>query len=96
MTYRPYDLTESKTSIKMTKELDSILEPNDLIYMDLLHEAKDDSVVISVDRVTLVEGRDYVLSLVGSITRVTWVNSVAPLGAEALDTGDVVVINYEY
>jgi hypothetical protein len=96
MTYRPYGLTQAKTSIKITKEIDSGIEPNDLIYIDLLHEAISDTITVSVDRVHLVENEDYALSLAGSVTRVTWINNIAPLGIEAMANGDIVEISYEY
>lgn len=46
---------------------------------------------VSVGRLAVHEGDDYTLSVVGGVTRLTWVNSLAnPSGEEKIETGDKV------
>lgn len=46
---------------------------------------------VAVGRLALHEGEDYTVSVVGGVTRLTWIGSIAhPDGAEKIETGDKV------
>lgn len=66
-------------------------------YVDLPHSAKANSLVAHVDRLGIHEGaaEDYTISVVGGVTRVTFVNSLVSPGAEALAAGDNLYFKYQ-
>jgi hypothetical protein len=66
----------------------------DLAYIDLPHNADANSLLVTVDRLVAFEGDDYTVSVVGGVTRITWINSLVSPGDEALAVGDY--IGYQY
>lgn len=61
-----------------------------LEYIDLDREYET-VLSVSVGRLAVHEGEDYTVSVVGGVTRLTWIGSLAhPSGAEKIETGDKV------
>lgn len=77
---------------KETKTVDSTMISNE--YFDLAFEAKANSLVIFVSRLGLIEGYDYSVSVVGGVTRVTFLAPILVPSEEALEVGDVLNITY--
>lgn len=74
-----------------------IVIDQELAYIDLEHEAVISSLVVSVGRIMVHEGDDFTVSVVGGVSRLTWINSLAnPDGEEKIETGDVVYATYAY
>lgn len=76
-------------------------DPNNLIYIDLQHEAIELTLQVSVDRLLLHEDDDYTITveeLTPGVfnTRLTWVGDVAVGGGQALDVTDSVRVKYYY
>ena len=68
-----------------------------LSYVDLAHEAISNSVVASVGRLMVHKDEDFSMSVVGGVTRLTWIGSmVSPNGEEAIEAGDNVFVTYAY
>lgn len=93
------DLLEQLTPVKEKFLMDT--PPNNLIYIDLAHNAIALTIQVSVDRLLLHEDDDYVISVeeltVGVFTtRLTWVGDVATGGSQALDSTDSVRVKYYY
>jgi hypothetical protein len=67
-------------------------------YVDLAHEVVPGSLTAFVDRLAIHEGaaEDFTLSVVGGVTRVTFVNSLVAPGAEALVAGDNLYFKYQF
>lgn len=63
-------------------------------YIELSSKAFAMTIVPSIDRLLLLEGDDYTVSVVGGKTRLTFANSVLPGGEEALEIGDKIRIRY--
>lgn len=63
-------------------------------YKDLANEVLASSVNLSVGGVVQYEGFDYTLSLVGSVTRVTFIGDLATGGAAQLLAGDILRVQY--
>lgn len=82
------------------KEIHELTQASDLIYIDLENIALTDSIIVSVDRLLLHEDEDYSVDLnggVGGKTRITWLNSMAVGGDEALELlEDTVRVKYQY
>lgn len=79
------DALEAKGFAKSSTVVGANLE-----YIDLDRQY---SVILSmsVGRLAVHEGEDYTVSVVGGVTRVTWINSLAhPDGVEKIETGDKV------
>lgn len=65
-------------------------------YKDLAFTAIADSLDLSVNGNQIqVEGTDYSLSVVGGVTRVTFLNDLATGGAAALISGDILHVKYQ-
>jgi hypothetical protein len=74
----------------------SIVVGEELAYIDLDREYET-VLTVSVGRLMVHEGEDYTVSVVGGVTRVTWVGSlVNPGGAEPIETGDKVFWSGSY
>lgn len=69
---------------------------SDLQYIDLDFEAKENGVMcVSLDRLMLVPGLDFSISVVGGKTRLTWINDlVSPGGDQSVEEGDLVFVSY--
>ena len=63
-------------------------------YVDLLHKAFEMSMVVSIDRLMLIDSLDYSTSAVDGKTRVSFAGSILPSGEEPLAVGDVLRIRY--
>lgn len=70
--------------------------PTNLTYIDLAHEAIELTLQVSVDRLLLHEDDDYTVSVVGGVTRLTWVGDIAIGGSQALETSDSIRVKYYY
>lgn len=69
---------------------------SDLQYIDLDFQAKENGVMcVALDRLMLVPGLDFSISVVGGKTRLTWINDlVSPGGDQSVEEGDVVFVSY--
>lgn len=65
-------------------------------YIDLANEAIVKSVRFYVGRLAGFEGEDYSVSVVGGVTRITFIGSFASGGAEAMAQGDKVKVAYSH
>jgi hypothetical protein len=63
-------------------------------YIELQNKAFSMSIVPSIDRLLLLEGDDYVVSVVAGKTRLTFQNSLLQGHEEALEVGDKIKIRY--
>ena len=63
-------------------------------YITLSYKAIQHSLRVSVDRLAVHQGagNDYTVSLVGGVTRITFVNSLVTAGQEKLSVGDEVYV----
>jgi len=77
---------------KESKTVDSTMLSNQ--YVDLLFAAKANSIVMSVGRLAMVEGFDYSVSLVGGVTRITFLAPMLIPSPEALEVGDNIHFTY--
>jgi len=74
----------------------SVVVGSELAYIDLDREYAT-ILSMSVGRLAVHEGEDYTVSVVGGVTRITWVGSlVNPGGVEAIETGDKVFYSGAY
>jgi hypothetical protein len=81
------DQTFHKMAIAVTTELG---------YVDLTHEAIPESLVVAVGRVMAHKDVDYTVSVVGGVSRLTWIGDFASGGSEAMENGDNVYVTYAY
>jgi peptidoglycan hydrolase CwlO-like protein len=67
-------------------------------YINLARLAKVKSIHASVGRLAIHEGatHDYTVSIVGGVSRITFLNSLVYPGVEALVAGDVIFVEYAY
>lgn len=65
-------------------------------YIDLAHLTLNPSVQLVISGIVQTQGQDYSLSTIGSITRLSFTNSLAIGGVSALETGDTLTISYLY
>jgi hypothetical protein len=65
-------------------------------YIDLAYEAMENSIVASVGRLMIQEGAsdDYTVSVVGGVTRITFVGNMVSPSPEALAAGDILFVKY--
>ena len=63
-------------------------------YLELGFKAFAPSMVVSLDRLMLFEGEDFVVSVVGGKTQLTFAGSILPMGDEALASGDKIKVRY--
>jgi hypothetical protein len=81
---------------KMKKVLNSTDVSNK--YVDLAHIVVPNSLSVFVDRLAIHQGsdEDYTLSVVGGVTRVTFVNDLVSPGNQSLDVNDTLYFKYQY
>lgn len=77
---------------KETKTVDATILSNE--YVDLAFEAKSNSIVMFVGRVAMIEGFDYSVSVVGGVSRITFLAPMLVPSPEALELGDVIHFTY--
>ena len=63
-------------------------------YIELSHKAFSMSIVFSIDRLMMLEGEDYEVSVMNGKTRLTFAGSMLPGEAEALALGDKLRVRY--
>jgi hypothetical protein len=65
-------------------------------FVDLPHEAASNSINAFVDRLAIHEGasEDFTVSVVGGVTRITFVNQLVSPGNQQLQNGDNLYFNY--
>lgn len=95
------DALEAATAAQTTIEFSSetyILTVEDIEnnYLDLQHKAINNSVNAFIDRLAIHETADYVVSEVGGVTRITFIDSLVTLYQEKLSPGDVIRVKYAY
>jgi hypothetical protein len=66
-------------------------------YVNLDHVAVSNSIVASVGRLMIHQGssEDFTVSVVGGVSRMTFLNSLVSPGEEALVVGDVIYVTYQ-
>jgi hypothetical protein len=76
--------------------VDSTIRANG--YIDLPHIVAPNSLAMKVNRLNLYEGavEDFTVSTVGGVSRVTFLNSIAVGGQEALEDGDSLYYKYQH
>lgn len=63
-------------------------------YKDLSAEALSNSLDLHADRTKMFQTRDYTLSIVSLVTRITWVNDFASGGSNELVEGDILYAEF--
>jgi len=63
-------------------------------YMELGYKGFAASMVVSNGRLMMFEGEDYSVSVVGGKSRLTFMGSILPSEAEALEIGDIIKVKY--
>lgn len=86
------DIGAPPVALKETLVLDATDISNG--YIDLAAEALSNSVDLHADRVKMFETRDYTLSIVSLVTRITFANSFASGGDNELQEGDSLYVEY--
>lgn len=74
----------------LTVDLDMLADG----YVDLAFEAKAKSIVLFVDRLAMIEDSDYSVSVVGGVSRITFLSPMIVPSPEALEIGDK--LNFTY
>jgi hypothetical protein len=70
---------------------------SELAFIDLAHSAIENSVVVCVGRLMAHKDEDFSLSVVGGVSRLTWIGSMAnPSGDEKIEAGDSIFVTYAY
>lgn len=77
--------------VKMSKVLSGTDVSNK--YFDLSHKGFEFSMVVSIDRLMLIQDLDYTISVVGGVSRVTFSDDFMN-GPEAAESGDLVMVRY--
>lgn len=87
----------AQTTIEFSYET-YILTAQDITdgYVELAHEAISNSVNAFIDRLAIHENSDYTVSVVGGVTRLTFVDSLVTVNQEKLYPGDVIRVKYAY
>jgi hypothetical protein len=67
-----------------------------LAFIDLAHEAIQNSLVVSVGRAMVHLGDDFTVTVEGDVTRIAWTGSLAEGQAEGVEEGDTVFVTYAY
>lgn len=65
-------------------------------YVDLAQDVQVDSIVAQCERMSIQKTEDYTTSVVSTKTRITFVNSLAVGGDEALVAGDMLFFTYQF
>jgi hypothetical protein len=68
----------------------------ELGFIDLDHQAKENSIVVHQGRLGVHKDYDFFVSVVGGVTRLTFINSLADGGDEAVESGDKFFVTYAY
>jgi hypothetical protein len=69
----------------------------ELSFIELEREVVANSLVVCVNRLSVHKDEDYVVSVVGGKTRLTWINSFAnPDGEEKIEEGDSIFVTFYY
>lgn len=63
-------------------------------YLNLTHEAMANSISVFCERVAILQGLDYSVSVVGGVSRLTWIGPSAAGAEEEFAEGDIVYIQY--
>jgi hypothetical protein len=63
-------------------------------YVDLAFEAKSNSIAMFVGRLAMIEGSDYSVSVVGGVSRITFLEPMLVPSPEALELGDIIHVTY--
>jgi hypothetical protein len=90
-------LTTSTSGASFTHCVETFsLSSNDILnqYVDLTYTPIQNSIQASVNRLSLWEGEDFILTQINGVTRLSWVNSMSSSGDEALEAGDSLKIRY--
>jgi len=67
----------------------------ELAFIDLPHSAIENSIVASVGRLMIHKDEDFTVSIVGGVSRLTFINSLAnPDGEEKIESGDIIFVTY--
>lgn len=69
---------------------------SELGYIDLDHEAIQNSLMVSVGRLSVHKDEDYSVSVVGGKTRLTWMGDFQSGGVEGIETGMSIFVTYAY
>ena len=77
---------------KESKTVDATIISNE--YIDLAFEAKANSIVMFVGRLAMIEGSDYSVSVVGGVSRITFLSPMLVPSPEALELGDIIHVTY--
>lgn len=85
------DVLEAKAFGKETFNISTTLT-----HVDLSREVVANSLVVFVGRLAVHKDLDFTVSVVGGVTRLTWINSFAQGGEEAVASGDSVFVTYYY
>ena len=85
------DVLEAKTFGKQ-----KIVVSTELSYVELEREVVANSLVVFVNRLGSHKDEDFTVSVVGGKTRLTWINSFASMGSEAIESGDEVFVTFYY
>lgn len=85
------DVIEAKTFGKQ-----KIVIGSELSYIELEREVVANSLVVFVNRLGAHKDEDYTVSVVGGKTRLTWINSFASMGSEAIESGDEIFVTFYY
>jgi len=89
-----YVTDEGTTMNKESFELDAMDISNQ--YVDLDFEVNPNSIMAFAGRLALHKDEDYSVSVVSGKTRITFANSIASAGDEALVAGDKLFFTYNY
>lgn len=65
-------------------------------YVDLAHEILPETLIFISERVLMIEDEDYTVSVVGGVTRISFIGPVAANGLEEFVAGDKVIFQYLY
>lgn len=63
-------------------------------YIDLADEAMSGSIHVFCDRLAILEGLDYSVSVVGGVSRLTWIGPSLAGAEEEFSEGDVIYVQY--
>ena len=65
-------------------------------YIDLAQNAIAESIHAFVDRLAIHQGEDFTVSVVGSVTRITFAGDLVSPGNSSLDASDNIYVRYQY
>jgi chromosome segregation ATPase len=87
---------EARKKVECVKESAKTLSAQDISngYIDLSAEAMSGSIHVFCERMAILEGLDYSVSVSGGVSRLTWTGPSASGGEEAFAEGDVVYVAF--